>query len=65
MPLISTFGLVKFPLFIGIQTLKSFDQGWSEYFGGQKIHSSITYFSVLNQVLQDNNLKIYFIIFVF
>lgn len=65
MPLISTLGLVKYPLSLGFQSLKSFDQGWSEYFGGQKIYSSITYFSVLNQFIQNNNLKIYFIIFTF
>lgn len=65
MPLISTLGLVNYPLILGEKTLKSLDQGWSEYFGGQKIYSTIVYFSVINQFLQNNNLKIYFIIFVF
>nr|UKO31663.1 NADH dehydrogenase subunit 5 [Limnophyes sp. YF-2022] len=65
MPLISTLGLVKYPLSLGFYTLKSFDQGWSEFFGGQKIYSSMTYFSALNQILQDNNLKIYFMMFAF
>lgn len=64
-PLISTVGLVKYPLSLGFQTLKSFDQGWSEFVGGQKIYQLIVYFSVLNQFLQNNNLKIYFIIFAF
>ena len=65
MPLISTLGLVNYPLILGEKTLKSLDQGWSEYFGGQKIYSTIVYFSVINQFLQNNNLKVYFIIFVF
>lgn len=64
-PFISTIGSVKIPLIVGINSLKSFDQGWSEYFGGQKIYSLITYISVINQYIQNNNLKIYIIIFVF
>lgn len=64
-PLISTLGLVKYPLSLGFKTLKSFDHGWSEFLGGQKIYQIMVYFSVLNQFLQNNNLKIYFIIFAF
>jgi hypothetical protein len=45
--------------------MKSFDQGWSEFIGGQKYYSLIKYFSLYNQFLQNNNLKIYLIIFVF
>nr|QZI85400.1 NADH dehydrogenase subunit 5 [Limnophyes minimus] len=65
MPLISTLGLVKYPLSFGFQVIKSFDQGWSEFFGGQKIYSSMVFLSSLNQVLQNNNLKIYFMLFAF
>jgi NADH-ubiquinone oxidoreductase chain 5 len=65
MPLISTSGLVNYPLFIGVYSIKSFDQGWSEFFGGQKIYFSIVYFSILSQILQNNNLKIYLMIFSF
>lgn len=64
-PLISTTGLVYSPLLTGINALKSFDQGWSEYFGGQKIYYIIKNYSLINQFLQNNNLKIYLIIFVF
>lgn len=64
-PLISTFGLVKYPLSLGLNSLKSFDQGWSEFLGGQKIYYFIYYFSASNQFLQNNNLKIYFMIFAF
>lgn len=65
MPLISTVGSVKLPLILGAKTLKSFDQGWSEYFGGQKIYALIAYLSVINQQLQSNNLKVYIIITIF
>lgn len=64
-PLISTVGLVKLPLNVGGFLIKSFDQGWSEYFGGQNIYFYISYFSSINQVIQNNNLKIYFMIFMF
>jgi NADH-ubiquinone oxidoreductase chain 5 len=43
---------------------KSFDQGWREYFGGQHIYRSMKYFSIINQFLQNNNLKIYLLSFV-
>jgi NADH-ubiquinone oxidoreductase chain 5 len=65
MPAISTTGLVFYPLVTGFKTLKSFDQGWSEFFGGQKIYFMIKNFSLMNQFLQNNNLKIYLIIFIF
>jgi NADH-ubiquinone oxidoreductase chain 5 len=65
MPFISMIGLVKIPLEVGINSLKSFDQGWSEYFGGQKIYFLIAYISVINQYIQNNNLKIYITIFTF
>lgn len=64
-PILSTIGIVYYPLLLGRNTLKSFDQGWSEYIGGQKIYSLIKYFSKINQFLQNNNLKIYLIIFIF
>ena len=65
LPLISTLGISKYPLVLGRKVLKSLDQGWSEFFGGQKIYSTMVYFSIMNQILQNNNLKIYFIVFLF
>lgn len=65
MPALSTIGMVGYPLSLGKKTLKAFDQGWSEYLGGQKIYSLIKYFSIINQFLHHNNLKIYLIIFIF
>jgi NADH-ubiquinone oxidoreductase chain 5 len=65
MPVLSTLGIVKFPLTLGFNSIKSFDHGWSEYFGGQNFYYLIKNFSFINQFLQNNNLKIYIILFVF
>jgi NADH-ubiquinone oxidoreductase chain 5 len=65
MPLISTIGLIFYPLITGFKTLKSFDHGWSEFFGGQNIFFFIKKSSIINQLIQNNNLKIYLIIFIF
>nr|YP_010249756.1 NADH dehydrogenase subunit 5 [Clinotanypus yani]QTT60887.1 NADH dehydrogenase subunit 5 [Clinotanypus yani] len=65
MPALSTLGVIYYPLYFGMNVTKSFDQGWSEYFGGQHLYSSLKYFSMINQFLQNNNLKIYLLTFVF
>ena len=64
-PLLSTIGIIKYPLILGFNSFKSFDHGWSEFLGGQNFYKLIKNFSVLNQLLQNNNLKIYLIIFIF
>nr|QNE85473.1 NADH dehydrogenase subunit 5 [Haematobosca stimulans] len=65
MPHISTYGIVNYPLLIGKLSIKSFDQGWSEYFGGQQLYLSLVKNSQFNQMLQNNNLKIYLLSFIF
>jgi NADH-ubiquinone oxidoreductase chain 5 len=64
-PAISTIGAVFLPLKIGGLSLKVFDQGWSEMFGGQNLYNSIKTGAIINQYFQNNNLKIYLLIFVF
>nr|QLY90325.1 NADH dehydrogenase subunit 5 [Pollenia rudis] len=64
MPYISTYGLINFSLVIGSLAVKSFDQGWSEYWGGQQLYKNLVKNSQLNQMLQNNNLKIYLLSFV-
>lgn len=59
MPIISTIGIIFYPLYFGLKSLKSFDQGWSEFLGGQKIYFFIKNFSLIRQIIQNNNLKIY------
>nr|QBF44149.1 NADH dehydrogenase subunit 5 [Corethrella condita] len=63
MPSISTLYIINFPLKLGGLTLKSFDQGWSEFFGGQMIYSKLMSSSLMLQNFQNNNLKIYLLSF--
>nr|YP_010385081.1 NADH dehydrogenase subunit 5 [Lydina aenea]UPL65091.1 NADH dehydrogenase subunit 5 [Lydina aenea] len=65
MPYISTYGLINYSLIIGKMMVKGFDQGWSEYFGGQQIYYNLVKNSQFNQMMQNNNLKIYLLSFIF
>lgn len=65
LPIISTLGVINYPLKSGIIILKRFDQGWREYFGGQILYNSLKINSSYNQLFQNNNLKIYLIRFIF
>nr|YP_009058483.1 NADH dehydrogenase subunit 5 [Scathophaga stercoraria]AIL95205.1 NADH dehydrogenase subunit 5 [Scathophaga stercoraria] len=65
MPYISTYGIMNYSLIMGNMVVKSFDQGWSEYFGGQQLYLNLVKNSQLNQMLQNNNLKIYLLSFIF
>jgi hypothetical protein len=58
-------GVINFPVSFGLKILKSLDQGWIEYFGIQQFFIYFISFSKFNLLFQYNNLKIYFIIFVF
>jgi NADH-ubiquinone oxidoreductase chain 5 len=58
-------GLGLYPLVLGFNSLKAFDQGWSEYFGGQKIYPLLKYGAVIGQFAQNNNLKVYLLMFIF
>nr|UPX88623.1 NADH dehydrogenase subunit 5 [Ptychoptera scutellaris] len=64
MPMISVSGIIKPPLALGLMTIKSMDQGWSEYFGGQMIYYSLKKYSLYLQLMQNNNLKIYLLTFI-
>nr|YP_010902376.1 NADH dehydrogenase subunit 5 [Aedes japonicus]UUK33494.1 NADH dehydrogenase subunit 5 [Aedes japonicus]UYE93290.1 NADH dehydrogenase subunit 5 [Aedes japonicus japonicus]WON66432.1 NADH dehydrogenase subunit 5 [Aedes japonicus] len=59
MPMISTIGVIKLPLILGMNSYKNFDQGWSEYFGGQMLYNQLKNYSLYVQEFQNNNLKIY------
>lgn len=63
-PSLSTVGAIYYPLYTGMVVLKSFDQGWREYFGGQHLYKTLAVLSKFNQVLQNNNLKIYLLSFI-
>nr|AVN68160.1 NADH dehydrogenase subunit 5 [Ectoneura hanitschi] len=64
MPYIFTFGIVLYPLMVGMKILKVFDNGWNEYFGGQGIFMVLKNFSSINQFYQYNNLSIFLTFFV-
>nr|QII41825.1 NADH dehydrogenase subunit 5 [Anopheles sinensis] len=59
MPMISTIGIINYPLKLGLYSYKSFDQGWSEFFGGQMLYNQLKNYSLYIQEFQNNNLKIY------
>nr|QXG19551.1 NADH dehydrogenase subunit 5 [Drosophila takahashii] len=65
MPYISTYGMIFYPLNYGQLVVKSFDQGWSEYFGGQHLYYKLTNYSKTLFLMHNNSLKIYLMLFVF
>nr|ADW26228.1 NADH dehydrogenase subunit 5 [Conocephalus maculatus] len=62
-PFISTYGVNYYPLLLGQYIYKTFDQGWSEDWGGQMFYNYSSYFSTIVQWWQNNSLKIYLISF--
>nr|YP_010296684.1 NADH dehydrogenase subunit 5 [Rhagoletis cerasi]UMI33251.1 NADH dehydrogenase subunit 5 [Rhagoletis cerasi]WCB98184.1 NADH dehydrogenase subunit 5 [Rhagoletis cerasi]WCB98197.1 NADH dehydrogenase subunit 5 [Rhagoletis cerasi] len=64
MPYISTYGIINYPLILGGITNKLFDQGWSEFLGGQNLYNKLINFSRLIFFFHNNNLKIYLLLFV-
>nr|ALO76393.1 NADH deshydrogenase subunit 5 [Rhagophthalminae sp. GENSP01] len=60
---LSTFGLNYYPLIFGNIYYSFFDQGWSEYFGGNNIYYNLLNFSKFFQLFVDNSLKIYYMLF--
>nr|DAA06267.1 TPA_exp: NADH dehydrogenase subunit 5 [Drosophila grimshawi] len=65
MPFMSTYGIIFYPLNLGQIVSKSFDQGWSEYFGGQHLYNKLMTYSQTLFLMHNNNLKIYLLLFVF
>ena len=64
MPYISTYGIINFSLILGKIVYKSFDQGWSEFLGGQNLYNRLIKNSRLIFFLHNNNLKIYLLLFI-
>nr|AAF77441.1 NADH dehydrogenase subunit 5 [Drosophila simulans] len=65
MPYISTYGMIFYPFNYGQLIVKSFDQGWSEYFGGQHLYQKLSTYSKTLFLMHNNSLKIYLMLFVF
>nr|QVL28722.1 NADH dehydrogenase subunit 5 [Eristalinus sp.] len=64
MPYISTYGIINYSLKLGMNVVKNFDQGWSEFMGSQNLYKQLVNYSQFNYMIQNNNLKIYLLIFV-
>nr|QZP41185.1 NADH dehydrogenase subunit 5 [Geoscapheus dilatatus] len=64
MPYLSTYGVSMSPLMTGYSSMKSFDMGWNEYFGGWGIYNMYMGMSSINQWCQFNNLKMFLMFFV-
>nr|AVN67976.1 NADH dehydrogenase subunit 5 [Neolaxta sp. B107] len=64
MPYLSTYGISYNPLILGYNSLKSFDGGWNEYFGGQGLYQLFMNLSKINQWSQFNSLKLFLVFFV-
>nr|UEK75617.1 NADH dehydrogenase subunit 5 [Epistrophe bashanensis] len=64
MPYMSTYGIINSPLKIGMNVVKNFDQGWSEFMGSQNLYSQLVNSSQFINFMQNNNLKIYLMIFI-
>nr|APT41460.1 NADH dehydrogenase subunit 5 [Evandromyia infraspinosa] len=62
MPTLSTNGLIYYPLKMGGGMIKNIDQGWSELFGGQKMHQLGLIGSMSIEKVQSNYLKIYLLL---
>nr|YP_010950970.1 NADH dehydrogenase subunit 5 [Thienemanniella curva]WML69311.1 NADH dehydrogenase subunit 5 [Thienemanniella curva] len=64
MPLLSTIAIINYPLKYGKNMIKFFDLGWLEFFGSQNLKIIfMKNYSIYLQVLQNNNLKIFMLIF--
>nr|UBS93985.1 NADH dehydrogenase subunit 5 [Saperda tetrastigma] len=64
MPMISTLGVNKYPLVGGNIYMKSFDQGWEEYYGAQNIGLNLKFMAKILQFLSLNHLKVYFLLMI-
>nr|ARH54696.1 NADH dehydrogenase subunit 5 [Tetratoma fungorum] len=64
MPYISTFGINYFNIVLGSVYYKNLDQGWSEFFGASQISENLVYNSKKLQIILNNNIKMFFILFI-
>nr|YP_010936435.1 NADH dehydrogenase subunit 5 [Agetocera filicornis]WKW54888.1 NADH dehydrogenase subunit 5 [Agetocera filicornis] len=64
MPILSTLGVNYYPTMLGNFYMKSFDQGWLEYYGGMNLSKNFKKLTML-QLLSLNHLKIYFLLLIF
>lgn len=63
-PVLSTLGVIYYPLTLGKGVYDNIDQGWREQLGAQNMYKIFVKGALINQILQNNNLKIYLLRFV-
>nr|YP_006493389.1 NADH dehydrogenase subunit 5 [Stenopus hispidus]AEO18307.1 NADH dehydrogenase subunit 5 [Stenopus hispidus] len=63
LPFLSTLEMNKLILLKGNDVCKVGDQGWSEFYGGQGVYTSMMSSSLNLQFVQDNNVKLYMLSF--
>nr|AYN50442.1 NADH dehydrogenase subunit 5 [Dichotrachelus manueli] len=59
LPFLSTLGAILYPLKLSNIYCKNFDQGWMEFYGGQKLYEFLKVKSQMFQFLSCNHFKIY------
>nr|WKU84065.1 NADH dehydrogenase subunit 5 [Orthoprosopa multicolor] len=64
MPYISTYGIINYSLKVGMNVLKNFDQGWSEFMGSQNLYKQLVVYSQFSYMVQNNNLSVYLLVFI-
>nr|YP_004222196.1 NADH dehydrogenase subunit 5 [Apochrysa matsumurae]BAJ61141.1 NADH dehydrogenase subunit 5 [Apochrysa matsumurae] len=64
MPIISTIGVNKMTLKIGYKIVKTIDQGWNEYFGGQSLYNWMIFKTKFMSFIYKNDLKIHLSMFI-
>nr|YP_010701763.1 NADH dehydrogenase subunit 5 [Autocrates maqueti]WCK11510.1 NADH dehydrogenase subunit 5 [Autocrates maqueti] len=64
MPYMSSFGVNFYPIIMGSYYYKSLDQGWTEFYGSQKIYSLLMKNSSNIQIIFNNNIKFFFILMI-
>nr|YP_009251345.1 NADH dehydrogenase subunit 5 [Bicellonychia lividipennis]AIQ80142.1 NADH dehydrogenase subunit 5 [Bicellonychia lividipennis] len=61
---LSTYGVNYYPLKLAGSYYKYVDHGWSEYFGGKGMYRELSSNSSFSQILVNNSLKIYLMMFI-
>nr|YP_008757775.1 NADH dehydrogenase subunit 5 [Leptidea morsei]AFP58825.1 NADH dehydrogenase subunit 5 [Leptidea morsei] len=64
MPNLVTYGLVFNYLNFGLKLMKNIDMGWSEIYSGQGLYNILKNYSIIFNLMQMNNYKIYLYSFV-
>nr|ASM93509.1 NADH dehydrogenase subunit 5 [Reticulitermes speratus kyushuensis] len=64
MPFFSTYGVSFGPLGLGYSSMRVFDSGWMEYFGGQGLYWFLFNLGSVNQWVQHSSLKLFLGFFV-